>query len=197
MRQDIDRYRKNEIADGSLTDMASKYNQSLAETFVNCDAVVLIDTSGSMSATDVRIGDNNYSRFHAAVDELRRLQRELPGKIGVISFGSDVTFCPSGMPNKDGGGTAMHKALEFVKRVDGCDIQIILISDGEPNAQDETLRIAKTFQSRVSTIYIGRDGEPGESFLKRLANATGGKATRTATDQMDNLSRTVRGLLTA
>lgn len=197
MRQDIDRYRKNEIADGSLTDMAARYDKSIAEAFIDCDAVVLIDSSSSMAACDVRENDRRYTRFNAACDELRRLQRDLPGKIAVISFGTDVAFCPSGVPSNDSGGTAMHKALEFVKRVDGCDIQIVIISDGEPNSIDETIRVAKSFQTRISTIFVGPDDHPGNRFMKRLADATGGHATRTATDQMDNLSKTVRGLLTA
>ena len=35
---------------GSLYDIAKKNNQSIAETFINCDVVILVDTSGSMSA---------------------------------------------------------------------------------------------------------------------------------------------------
>lgn len=197
MNNSIDRHRKGDIADGSLTDMAAKYDKSIAEAFIDCDAVVLIDSSSSMAACDVRENDRRYSRFHAACDELRRLQRELPGKIAVVSFGTDVAFCPSGVPSNDFGGTNMHKALEFVKRVDGCGVRIIIVSDGEPNSEDETLRVASSFTTKIDTIFIGPDNDPGARFLKKLARATGGKASRTATDQMDNLSKTVRGLLTA
>jgi hypothetical protein len=197
MRQDIDRYRKGDIADGSLTDMASKYDKSIAEAFIDCDAVVLVDVSGSMRCADVRPNSLSYTRYRAACEQLAKLQKELPGKVGVVAFSDEVKFCPSGYPENLGGGTMMSTALKFIKPADGCGIQIILISDGAPNDPQMTMKVASGFETSISTVYIGPDDGDGRLFLKQLADATGGKATRTATDQMDNLSKTVRGLLTA
>lgn len=197
MSNQIQRRQRDAVAKGSLADIAQRAGQSIAQSFIDVDAIVMVDTSGSMYASDVRPNDHSYTRFKAACDELERLQRDLPGKIAVIAFSDHAEFCPSGFPRMIGAGTAMDAALRFVKVTDGCDIRIVLIGDGEPNAPDETLRIAQTFESKISTIYIGPENGQGREFLRQLAEATGGRATRTATDQMGDLSVNVKNLLTA
>jgi Mg-chelatase subunit ChlD len=42
----------NAIIKGSIGQIAKDSGKTIAETFVNADAVVLVDTSGSMSTTD-------------------------------------------------------------------------------------------------------------------------------------------------
>lgn len=165
------------VAKGSLQDVATKENKSLAETFMNCDYIILIDMSGSMSEMDALGGK---SRFDAAESELRKLQENLPGKIAVIAFSSWPTFCPSGIPTRLGGGTDMLAALQFVKCADDTGIKFILISDGEPGQPQKTLALAKSFRSKIDTIYIGSEQNytGGRDFLTQLANATGGKFTR-------------------
>lgn len=163
------------IVPGSLTYIARQENKSLAETFVNADLVVIVDTSASMNSRDSRGGK---SRYQVACDELAYLQANHPGKIAVIAFSDDVIFCPSGTPNYLGGDTDMAKALQFAKVADVPGMQFVVISDGEPNDEEKTLAVARTYRNKISTIYVGPESHPaGQDFLKQLANATGGATT--------------------
>ena len=182
----------NSIVKGSLSDIAKINNQSLAETFMQCDVVILVDTSGSMSIQDSR---DDQSRYNVACNELRALQNNLPGKIAVISFSSDVEFCPSGVPTFQGGGTDMAKALKLAKIADGIKgMRFILISDGEPDRIEETLAIAKIYQNKIDTIYVGPTDRPsGNDFLQRLASASGGQ-TITA-DRAKELKASIETML--
>lgn len=172
---------KTAIIPGSLKAISQRDNISLAESFLDCDALLLVDQSGSMAAKDAPIGKLEFgvnpfqSRYDAADQELARLQKELPGKVAVVAFSNTAVFCPGGVPMRLGGGTDMVEALKFVKVVDDTGIQIIMISDGEPNDENETLRVAKTFKTKISTIYIGPENGDGRQFLQQLARATGGE----------------------
>jgi len=159
------------IVQGSLSALSHRDNMTLAESFLNVDAILLVDMSGSMAAEDAPGG---LARWDAAEQELRRLQESMPGKLAVIAFSSDVQFCPNGVPIRFGEGTDMAKALRFIKAADGLGIRIILISDGRPNDEEETLRVAASFESHIDTVYIGPDGGHGRRFLLHLASESGG-----------------------
>lgn len=161
------------IIPGSLGAIAKQEGKSLAETFVNADLIIIVDTSASMSSSDSRGGK---TRYQVACEELAHLQANHPGKIAVLSFSSDVVFCPSGVPVYLDASTDMAKALQFAKIADVPGMQFILISDGEPNDEQETLAVAKTYRNKISTIYVGPEERPtGRDFLQRLAAATGGQ----------------------
>lgn len=162
------------IVPGSLGQIAQRDGVSLAETFLNCDGILLVDQSGSMSSCDA---PGDQSRYDAADKELARLQREFPGKVAVVAFSSTAVFCPGGVPMRLGGGTDMGEALRFVKVADDAGLKIILISDGEPNSESEALAAARQFKTRIDTIYIGPEDDyhGGRAFLQRLAKATGGQ----------------------
>jgi Mg-chelatase subunit ChlD len=163
-----------QIVPGSISSLAKQNNRSIAESFINVDYVILVDTSGSMATKDSRGG---RSRYKVASDELAALQQSLPGKIAVISFSDDVQFCPSGTPVNFNGGTRMDKALSFAKIADVPGMQFFLISDGQPDDPQNTLRIAQTFQNKINVIYVGPEANPtGRDFLERLAAATGGQS---------------------
>jgi hypothetical protein len=168
---------KSALVSGSLAAVAQRDGISLAESFLSAEAIVLIDQSGSMAANDARGG---RSRFDVADEELARLQATLPGKVAVIEFSTFPQFRPGGRPTRSRGTTDMVKALEFVKIADDCGVRIILISDGEPDDEEETLRVARRFKSRIDTIFIGREGDHGAEFLARLAAATGGASHKAA-----------------
>jgi len=160
------------IIPGSLGALAKQEGKSIAESFVNADLVVIVDTSGSMSE-DSRSGK---CRYDVACEELAYLQASHPGKIAVLAFSHEVQFCPSGVPNYLGGGTDMAQALQFAKVADVPGMQFILISDGQPDDEAATLAIATTYQNKISTIYVGPEEHPaGRDFLQRLAAATGGQ----------------------
>jgi hypothetical protein len=161
------------IVPGSLGAIAKQEGKPIAETFMNADCIIIVDTSGSMADHDSRDGK---SRYEVACEELARLQNQFPGKIAVLAFSADVQFCPSGIPTFMGGCTDMARALEFAKIADVPGMQFILISDGEPDNEDRTIAVAKTYQNKISTIYVGPEERPtGRDFLYRLAQATGGQ----------------------
>ena len=78
----------NSIVAGSLGAVAAQNGKSIAESFVSADAVIIVDTSGSMSQTDSRGGK---SRYDVACQELKNLQASLPGKLALLSFSDDIT----------------------------------------------------------------------------------------------------------
>jgi Mg-chelatase subunit ChlD len=180
------------LVKGSIADIAKQTGQSIAETFLNCDAVVIVDTSASMSASDN--DPNRRSRYDRACGELAQLQSDLPGKIGVISFSDSAVFCPNGTPMNLSGSTDLAAALKYSKIADvpGA-IRFIVISDGEPNSESEALKIAKKYHNKIDTIFIGPEGGAGREFLKRLAAASGGSHVTAA--QVKGLASSVTKLL--
>ncbi len=162
------------VLQGSIGAIAQQSGKSLAESFISADVIAIIDTSGSMASTDSRDGK---SRYTVACEELAALQNSLPGKIAVISFSSDVQFCPSGVPFQYGAGTDLVRALQFCKVADVTGMQFVLVSDGEPDQPEKCIEVAKTYQNRIDVIYVGPERFPtGRDFLVKLASATGGKA---------------------
>lgn len=181
----------NAIITGSLSAIAKQDGKSLAESFVNCDYMVLIDTSGSMSAQDSR---NGKSRYDVACEELASLQNSLPGKIAVISFSDNSVFCPNGIPINLMSGTNLRGALEFARIADLPGIRLFVISDGYPDDPEGALRIAKTYKARIDTIYVGPESDnSGREFLNRLASQNHGQSVKAA--QAKELSATVKKLL--
>lgn len=185
--------RNDEIVYGSLGYMEQQ-GKSIAESFLSVDAIVMIDISASMQGMDA--GPAGQMRHTVACDELRRLQREIPGKLAIIEWATGHAFMPGGAPSPpDGYSTNMAGVLRFVKVADGCDIKLILISDGEPDSEDETESVARTFLSHIDTIYIGPENGPGAHFLRRLASLTGGRAETKSAREIVALSQTVTKLL--
>lgn len=177
---------------GSIGAVAQQSGKSIAESFVNADAIIVVDTSGSMESNDSRGGK---SRYNVACEELKNLQASLPGKLALLSFSDDVQFCPSGVPFLFGGGTDLAKALKFAKTADVTGMRFIVISDGEPSDESAALEVAKTFKNRIDTIYVGPENGSGQAFLKRLAKASGGQGTTAA--QVKELASNIKNLLTA
>lgn len=83
------------IVAGSISAIAQQKNKSIAESFLQAEIVVIVDTSGSMENPDSRGG---RSRYETACEELAALQGSLPGKVAVMSFSDRVQFCPAGIP---------------------------------------------------------------------------------------------------
>ena len=83
------------IVPGSMADIAQRENISLAESFLTCDVLVLIDQSGSMAAHDAPGG---LSRFDAAQNELSRLQRENPAALPWSNSATRSASVPAAFP---------------------------------------------------------------------------------------------------
>lgn len=183
----------NEITYGSLGYMEQQ-GKNIAESFLNVDAIVMIDTSGSMAATDCQ---NGQMRHTVACEELRRLQRQLPGKIAVIEWADSHAFCPGGIPGPAIGYTTdMAGVLRFVKQADDTGIKLILISDGEPDNEQDALNVARGFKSKIDTVYIGPEAGSGAAFLRLLSSLTGGQSVSQSPREIVELSQTVTKLLT-
>jgi hypothetical protein len=181
----------NSIVKGSLGDIAKKQNTPLAETWMGVDMVCLCDTSGSMYREDSRDGKRRYD---VMIRELEKIQNGYPGKVAVIGFSSNVEWYPNGVPYFEANMTDMEKALEFIKPIDGLGIAITLISDGVPDDEDATLRVARSFQTKINTIYVGPEHErEGQIFLERLASLTGG--TYQEDFRVSELENKIAGLL--
>jgi Mg-chelatase subunit ChlD len=186
---------KDTLVVGSIADVAAKSGTSLAETFINCDAVVLIDVSGSMDAPDSR---DRRTRYDVALEELAALQQALPGKIAVIAFSSWPVFVPGGQPPFLAGGTDLAAALQFAKVADvpSGDMRFFIISDGEPDSRDVALAVARTYHNRIDTIYVGPESYPlGRAFLQQLATASGGQSV--TADRVQELARVTQQLLSS
>lgn len=180
----------NAIIPGSLGAVAQQANQSIAETFINADCIIIVDTSGSMAAEDARGG---RSRYEVACEELKNLQASMPGKLAVIAFSDDVLFCPNGIPFDYGCGTDLTKALKFTKVADVTGMKFIVISDGEPHDEQSAIATARTYKAKIDTIYVGPEGGEGQAFLRRLAKASGGQGVTAA--QVNKLASSVEKLL--
>jgi uncharacterized protein with von Willebrand factor type A (vWA) domain len=181
------------IIPGSIGALAKQQNKSIAETFLSCDVIVIVDTSGSMDTNDSRGG---RSRYQVACEELADLQNSLPGKIAVIAFSDEVMFCPDGKPWQYRGGTLLAKALRFAKTADISGMKFILISDGEPHDESDSLRVAQTYTNRIDVIYVGPKEHPaGREFLQRLAQASGGQMI--TADRVKELASEIQFLLKA
>jgi Mg-chelatase subunit ChlD len=162
------------IVPGSLTDIARQSGQSLAESFVNAAVIVIVDVSGSMNTRDSR---GRRSRYDVALEELRRVQGENPGKVAVLGFSDHTYFHPDGLPTYQGSGTDLAGALRFAKVADVPGMQFVVISDGEPNDEESALHLAAQYQAHIHTIYVGpENGVSARQFLDLLARKSGGQS---------------------
>jgi Mg-chelatase subunit ChlD len=168
-----------QIVPGSLSAIAQRDNVGLAESFLNCDVLILLDMSGSMDTHDA---PGNRTRADVAREDVIRLQATHKGKIALFCFADYCIFAPGGMPLSCGGSTNMAAALHYVQPADDCGSKIILVSDGMPNDATKTLEIAREFKNRIDTIFCGpeNDVDGGRAFLEKLARATGGQAVTSA-----------------
>jgi uncharacterized protein YegL len=116
------------------------------------------------------------SRYEVACKELSNLQNSMPGKIAVLSFSSDVQFCPSGIPTFLMGGTELDKALKFAKIADVGKVRFILISDGQPDDEQAAIAIARTYKNKIDVIFVGPETDrSAREFMRKLAACTGGQ----------------------
>lgn len=165
--------------EGSIQDRAEKSGIPMEMAMMDAKHIILIDTSGSMMTMDA--GHNQREARHdVAARELEKLQQQLPGKIVVLSFSSDVVFCPGGVPIRQNMGTNIMKALETIKPFDGTDVKFYLISDGE-DQNDLTIELAKTFETPIHCIYIGSENiKYGAETLRKISEASRGKYATSA-----------------
>lgn len=176
---------------GSLAQIAQRDGMSIAESFLAVDAVILVDVSGSMYTDDCR---DHQRRYDVALEELTRLQGDLPGRLAIVAFSNAPQFVPNGVPPLLGGSTDLTGALRFIRLADTGDIRLIVISDGQPDDERGALAAAAQYRGRIDTVFVGPEGDRGADFLRRLAAANGG-AHVTAIHAHELAAKTERLLL--
>lgn len=167
------------LVTGSIANIAQRDNISLAEAFLSADEIILVDVSYSMNSKDSTGGQ---SRHAVACSELRRLQRDLPGKLAIFEFSNACMFCPGGVPSHPRGGTDLLGALKYVQGADGT-VNFTVISDGypDPGTDHEIIKLVSQMQSRINTIFAGPvEDEIGRKFMEQLAQAARGKSAFSA-----------------
>lgn len=184
---------KHSSIKGSLQSIANKSMITVAQAFVDCEVIVLMDSSASMTAEDAP----GQSRWRKACNQLAKLQSENPGKVCLICFDDKQTFEPSGIARYPNGSTDIAGALSFVWKADDTGLKFVVISDGEPDDDEAAIAMARQFKSKISCIYIGPEGGYGARFLKRLSGVTGGQFSNSEVAGIGNLSNTVAGFLAA
>jgi hypothetical protein len=157
---------------GSVSAMAHLAGTSVAQAFLEVELVAIVDVSGSMGTHDSRDG---CSRYEVACEEFTRLQAECPGRVALVAFAGNVRFVPGGVPPLLGGGTNLSEALRFARKADGSGVRFCVVSDGWPDDAEGALAVARTFESPISTIYVGPESDiAGREFLEQLAKTAGG-----------------------
>jgi len=158
---------------GSVGAVAAANNTNMGDVFLEVNTVCIVDISGSMSSDGSEPGT---SRWEFARQALSRLQNERPGKVALVAFSETPQFCPDGQLPIVRGSTCVGEALKFAKLADVPGMSLLLISDGQPTDGNAGLVIARTFDQKIDTIYVGPRHDVGaQNFLKRLSAATGGK----------------------
>lgn len=181
------------VVEGSLLQVVNASNTTIADAFMDVNAVAIIDESGSMQASDSTGG---RSRYEVACDELAKLQRKMPGRFLVLGFSDNVFTRIGGVPEYQGGSTDMAKALKHAKEFDVTGITFYLISDGEPNygTEDETLAVAQSYTQKINTVFVGPESDQkGRAFLQRLSDAVGSKSVMA--DRVMELAQAVETLM--
>jgi hypothetical protein len=123
---------------------------------------LLLDTSGSMSM-ECKGKDRRIDVLRKAVEALDWQSYRL------FTFDS---FCveipnPSGLWTT-GGGTALDLGLKEIAKLNPS--QTVVISDGEPNNEQDAIAAAGLLSGTISTVYIGDDADKSAiAFMRKLA----------------------------
>lgn len=162
------------VADGSILDQSRKDRMGVEHSLANADVIVLLDSSGTMGNHDAA---DYQRRFDVACAKLLSLQSKYPSRLGVLAFSSVTQFFPGGIPSFLGGGTDLAGALEFVLPLDSPKITYFVISDGEPDSEEDAYEQAMKLKGKINTIFVGnQDNDRAIEFMKKLAAMHGGKS---------------------
>lgn len=71
------------------------------------------------------------------------------------------------------GSTELHLAFGYLVKAN--PQKLLVVSDGLPNEPKLSIDAGKALKIPIDVLYIGEFGDPGEIFMKQLAEATGGK----------------------
>ena len=166
---------------GSVLDVAQKRGLQIEEALMEVDVIVMLDWSGSMGMNDAVYEGKTHTRYEAARLQLEDLQGQHPGRVALVCWAETAEFVPSGNPEDTilyGGGTHLKQALDYVKPYDGTGIAFFLITDGVFHDSWEAGPVADGFETEVTGIFVGAEGDRGFSSLMKMCARTGGKAMK-------------------
>jgi hypothetical protein len=154
--------------------------------------VVLADVSPSM---EVRDGGSREGKKR--INLLREALSGLPKGIKIIAFSDEARVTTAeGIRVNEYGSTALHKAIDLAATFD--PVRTVIISDGEPDSEEEAERAIEGLTGIVDVVYCGDpDSERASKFLESLAKAGAGGFYETG-DQIDvckQLPAVIAGLL--
>lgn len=166
----------------AATVLASFCPRLPATTDAPLSVKILVDCSGSMA------GDSITAAKKALVEIVGKLEEA--DRFSLSAFGTTVQHLRDRLwPARTAarasalqwiealqanlGGTEMEAALASTFGIgDGAASDVLVLTDGQVHAIDATLATAKRSGHRIFAVGIG--SSPGESLLRRLAEATGG-----------------------
>ena len=153
--------------------------------------VIMADTSGSMDYHDAGGGKRRIDVLQTVLNTLRVKHP----RIRLFSFATALTPCDAGMLPPPSGGTNLGGALREVAVHLNQHSILILISDGEPDSEQDAFQAAGGIPCRLEVFYVGPEGGPGSAFLAKLAAAVGGGFSSTPLSQSKQLESKVEKVL--
>lgn len=162
-----------------------------ARADVKRQVVILADTSGSMDNHDAGGGMRRIDALQAVLTTLRVKHP----RIRLFAFSTHLAPCVDGMLPPPSGGTNLGRALRDVLIHLNQHSILILISDGEPDSEQDALQAAGGIPCRLEVFYVGPEGGPGSAFLAKLAASVGGGFSSTPLSQSKQLEEKVEKIL--
>lgn len=142
------------------TGIAENYQSRLTSGNSNV-CCLLLDTSGSMNSP-CRGTDKRIDMLRQAVEAIDWQNYRL--------FTFDNTCRELTNPESlicSSGGTNLATGLSTIAKLKPC--KTIVISDGEPNNEDDAIAEARKLTGTISTVYIGDDDKKAIAFMRKLS----------------------------
>lgn len=152
------------------------------------NAVVLLDTSASMSESIGGGGPMKITQLREVAATLREMSPNVP----FIAFHGAVAQVVEAIPDPSG-NTPLAKAINYAKQL-GAQ-HAVVISDGEPNDTWAAREAARNFGGQIDTFFVGNPHSFGAQFLQEIADLTGGKSNVTDLGQPKQLGQKIAGML--
>jgi hypothetical protein len=152
--------------------------------------VLLLDTSGSMSMGEPRRIDLLWQMVQA----LRTPQ----SRWRVATFNTYCTWVGLVAVPEPDGVTDLARAFTYIKQAN--PLRVTLVTDGQPDDQDEAYEAALALQCPVNILFVGDEGdEYAVTFCRRVCTATKGEfATEVLSVQaLEHTTATMRKMLGA
>jgi hypothetical protein len=142
--------------------VAANYQHRLASGNPNIFCL-LLDTSGSMGS--------ECNGKETRIDVLRKAVKSLDWQYYQMFTFDNLCrriASPDALWNCCGGSTNLALGLQEIAKFDPS--KTIVISDGEPNDEDDALAAARKLTGTISTVFIGNDRDKNAiAFMRRLS----------------------------